>query len=97
MSQRFAKRKAIGIIRISPRRREMICAGSAFSTEVKYIERMILNPANTREVKYNFSPVIAISCSFALCSLLNADAIGSANTKRIRYITADRITMEIMA
>lgn len=84
ISQSLAKRKAIGIIKISPRRKEMIWAGNAFSTEVKYMERMILNPAKTRDVKYSLKPVTAIVCKVALFSLLKADAIGSANTNKIR-------------
>lgn len=48
------------------------------SVEVKYTDKMMLKPANGIAVKYNFRPDMAISCSCALCSLLNTAAMGSA-------------------
>lgn len=49
-------KNAIGIITINPRKIEIICAGNGYSTEVKYTEIIILNPANGQAKKYNFIP-----------------------------------------
>ena len=44
-------RYAAGIIIIKPLIREIICAGRACPDEAKYMEIMILNPANGQPVK----------------------------------------------
>ena len=51
MPQQAASRKAMGRIRRKPRSREVIWAGRARSTEVKYMDRMMLNPAKSAPVK----------------------------------------------
>lgn len=59
MPQREDMRKAAGIISTSPRSREIIWAGTAFSTEVNQVQRTMLNPVNRIEVKYNLRPSTA--------------------------------------
>ena len=49
---------------------ERICAGNAFSTDVKKIAKMILYPTKIDEVKYIFRPATAICCNSKLFSLL---------------------------
>ena len=44
-------RNAAGTMTISPRSRETTCAGTAFSTEVKYVDKITLYPINKAEVK----------------------------------------------
>ena len=78
------RKSAIGIITKRPLDSETICAGRAFSIDVKYEDKMILNPANGIAVKYNFNPVSAICCSCIFCSLLNMLTIGLADNKKIK-------------
>ncbi len=61
---------------------ERICAGNAFSTDVKKIAKMILYPTKIDKVKYIFRPATAICCNSKLFSLLKTEAIGCANTKQ---------------
>ena len=56
-----ASRKAMGIMMQKPRKTDIICAGPGFAVEVKYIEIIMLKPANGQAMKYNFNPVTAIS------------------------------------
>ena len=78
------RKNAIGIIIKKPLDSEMICAGRAFSVDVKYADIMMLNPTNGIAVKYNFNPVTAIRCNCIFCSLLNTLTIGPANNKKIK-------------
>ena len=78
------RKNAIGIIIKRPLDSETICAGRAFSMDVKYEDIMILNPTNGIAVKYNFNPVSAICCSCIFCSLLNMLTIGLADNKKIK-------------
>ena len=83
------RKKAIGIIIKKPLDSEMICAGKAFSVDVKYADIMMLNPTNGIAVKYNFNPVTAIRCNCTFCSLLNTLTIGLADNKKIKYMPHD--------
>lgn len=76
-------KNAIGIIIKNPLDSEIICAGKAFSIDVKYADRIILKPTKGIAVKYNFKPVTAICCNCILCSLLNILTIGLAENKKI--------------
>ena len=76
------RKNAIGIIIKNPLDNEMICAGRAFSVDVKYADIMMLNPTNGIAVKYNFNPIVAISCNCIFCSLLNMLTIGLAVSKK---------------
>ena len=76
------RKKAIGIMIKNPLDSEMICAGQAFSVDVKYADIIILNPTNGTAVKYNFNPVAAIRCNCIFCSLLNTLTIGLAVNKK---------------
>lgn len=78
------RKNAIGIIIKNPLDNEMICAGKAFSVDVKYEDIMMLNPTNGIAVKYNFNPATAISCNCKFCSLLNVFTIGLAASKKNR-------------
>ena len=78
------RKNARGIIIKNPLDNEMICAGRAFSVDVKYADIMILNPANGIAVKYNFNPAVAIFCNCIFCSLLNMLTIGLAASKKNR-------------
>ena len=78
------RKNAIGIIIKNPLDNEMICAGRAFSVDVKYADIMMLNPTNGIAVKYNFNPAVAISCNCIFCSLLNMLTIGLAASKKNR-------------
>ncbi len=78
------RKKAIGIIIKKPLDSEMICAGRAFSVDVKYVDIMILNPTNGIAVKYNFNPVVAICCNCIFCSLLNTFTIELAINEKIK-------------
>ena len=78
------RKKAIGIIIKKPLDSEIICAGKAFSVDVKYADIMMLNPTNGIAVKYNFNPVTAIRCNCTFCSLLNTLTIGLADNKKIK-------------
>ena len=51
MPNRKDRKNAIGIMTKNPRKSEMTCAGWANSVEVKYTDRIILNPAKTHAVK----------------------------------------------
>lgn len=42
---------AMGIIIKNPRKTEIMWAGRAYSVEVKYMDNIILNPANRQAVK----------------------------------------------
>ena len=78
------RKNAIGIIIKKPLDSEMICAGRAFSIDVKYADIRMLNPANGIAVKYNFNPLTAICCNCTFCSLLNTLTIGLADNKKIK-------------
>ena len=78
------RKNAIGIIIINPLDNEIICAGRAFSVDVKYADIMILNPTNGIAAKYIFNPVAAIPCNCIFCSLLNTLIIGLAVSKKTR-------------
>ena len=78
------RKNAIGIITKNPLESEIICAGKAFSVDVKYEDIIILNPTNGIAVKYNFNPVSAICCNCTFCSLLNALTIELAENKKIK-------------
>ena len=53
-------KNAVGIITKNPLNKEILWAGSGCSTDVKYIDIMILNPANGQAKKYNFNPCEAM-------------------------------------
>ena len=76
------RKNAIGIITKNPLDSEIICAGRAFSVDVKYEDIIILYPTNGMAVKYIFNPVSAICCNGIFCSLLNMLTIGLANKKK---------------
>lgn len=76
------RKNATGIRIKNPLDSETICAGRAFSADVKYTDIIILNPANGIAVKYNFNPVSAIRCSCIFCSPLNTLTIGLADNKK---------------
>ena len=78
------RKNAMGIKTKNPLDSETICAGRAFSVDVKYADRMILNPANGIARKYNFNPVSAICCNCIFCSLLKTFTIGLAENKKIK-------------
>ena len=78
------RKNAIGIIIKNPLDNEIICAGRAFSVDVKYADIIILNPTNGIAAKYIFNPVAAISCNRIFCSLLNMLTIGLAVSKKNR-------------
>ena len=78
------RKNAIGIITKKPLDSEIICAGKAFSIDVKYEDIMILNPTNGIAVKYSFNPVSAICCNCIFCSLLNTLTIELAENKKIK-------------
>lgn len=78
------RKNAIGIITKKPLDSEMICAGRAFSIDVKYEDTIILNPTNGIAVKYNFNPLSAICCNCIFCSRLNMLTIGLADNKKIK-------------
>ena len=78
------RKNAIGIIIKNPLVSEMICAGRAFSVDVKYEDIIILYPTNGTAVKYIFNPVSAIHCNGIFCSLLNMLTIGLVNKKKIK-------------
>ena len=80
---RADNKNAIGMISASPLKMDRICAGRAFSIEVKKVAKTVLYPINGMAVKYSFSPVTAICCSRMLFSRLNAAVIGCAKTKII--------------
>lgn len=75
-------KNAIGIITKKPLESEIICAGKAFSIDVKYEDKTILNPTNGIAVKYSFNPVSAIRCNCIFCSLLNTLTIELAENKK---------------
>lgn len=77
------RKNAIGIITKNPLDSEMICAGRAFSVDVKYEHIIILYPTKGMAVKYIFNPAFAICCNDIFCSLLNMLTIGLANKKKI--------------
>ena len=82
ISNKKDRKNAIGIIIKKPLDNEMVCAGSAFSIDVKYADIMMLNPTNGMAVKYNFNPVTAICCNCTFCSMLNTLTIGLAENKK---------------
>lgn len=82
--KKYDIKNAIGIIIKNPLDSEIICAGKAFSVDVKYADMIILKPANGTAVKYIFKPVTAICCNGIFRSLLNALTIGLAASKKIK-------------
>ena len=78
------RKNTIGIITKKPLDSETICAGRAFSIDVKYEDMIILNPTNGIAVKYNFNPISAICCNCISCSRLNMLTIGLENNKKIK-------------
>ena len=67
-----------------PLDKEIICAGNAFSVDVKCVDRIILKPAKGMDVKYNLSPFTAVCCKLALCSLLNIPVIELEHNKNMK-------------
>lgn len=76
---RRASRNAAGIMRAKPLETEIICAGMAWSVEVKNRESRMLIPAKGMAVKYSFMPGTAICLSSGLPSLLKICTTGAAN------------------
>ena len=81
-------RNVMGMMIKNPRSREIVCAFTALSIEVKYVESTILNPAKGIAVKYSFIPDAAVCCSRMFCSLLNRFTIESVQAKNTQKINS---------
>lgn len=84
MPNRSENKNDIGTRSKNPLNNDIICAGTALSFEVKSTDRIILNPIKGMEVKYNFSPLIAMFCKYILFSRLNAKVIESEHKNILR-------------